>query len=805
MNKADFNLLEKIKTVLLSKKIQPIPENIANACFETVIELYNRNKRDFKELLDVAVQMKAYTLNRTFLQAISLCIPLHPSPCCTILHSVFQENSQTWNSVNSLCENSELYQLFQILLKNIEIKRVSNFIVKHFRVSDCFDTCDFEKQVIILENSMDVFMDDFDVMHFIVSNRSALDSATLSRLLLSFLRAKYTKDSFVDIDVLKSIIYLMAPFSPENLEILTLTLAFYRKNINKLKLMGGTELGSIFTTKLIDLITHEVVESKNSENDLIDLFSLLSDHILPAFSSILININEKFLQEKKYQKLLQNMISYIKIQDFVDVVGSVDISKHFLVFKGLSNVDLGVFFGLYRVYSRSTEYESIEIDYSKSEPLSCITSSSQSDSLGCLMACLPSFCYYCTDYLKNHTNLMKIFKVHINTHPTIVCSALEKLVYSHTENLTNTLQLNNPISKEESILILSSVKECGIVYDLIDKHIQNDTLDCEVVLQMLIKLCNVDLSHRIIPVILDDVQDQALSLYDALRLMIFFVDRNTFDLDFISRLLELCSFQAVPIQKKSYQLLYKIYSQKRTSVCICDILYSSLIKTMNLAAEKNRILLLHSILKNGCLGCKVENKAEMVDKFLSEIIKGLFVGNYKCKKVAKEIIIQMIDDQYFLKFLLDHMSDKSNDVPLICGCINAAQIVLEYTSSNTEYIYSHNNDINRDFVVNSLLNALIFVSMHSQDVAKHILKAFNLIILNSKYTFFYNEMAKVVDSYISQFPKKLRSELREFCISAQTKGFSLSKSMKTMLKFKNKGGKSKNIVIVNKPEFNELL
>lgn len=120
--------------------------------------------------------------------------------------------------------------------------------------------------------------------------------------------------------------------------------------------------------------------------------------------------------------------TYIRIQDFVDVIGSIGISRYHLVLKGLSDIGLGVFIGLYRIYTQNSGIEIDNIDYTRSEPISCAPATSPIEALDCLTTRHPNFCNCCAGYPYKRDNLMRIFKNHIKTHPRLVAFAIEKLL-----------------------------------------------------------------------------------------------------------------------------------------------------------------------------------------------------------------------------------------------------------------------------------------------------------------------------------------------------------------------------------------
>lgn len=804
MGKRKTNLLAKIQEVLKSRKIPETSENIANACFEAVIELVKQNKPDFKRLLGVVATTKAFEINEISLQAIRMSIKACPDIWCQILSEFARKSSHS-----AILDAREFQRLIRELLANVEIPEISRFIVGYFDHSSYFDMCNTKIQVALLKGGMDLFPDGFDIFGFISVNSQIFDSSDLSQLLVQFLVFKNNSDSEIPISCLRSMIDLMIPMASENLEISTLILTFYRRHVQKAKIMNQQPPESLLTQKFVEIIRHEVCEAENRERDLVVLFSLLSDSILPTFSSLINDMNASFLKEGTLQKVLQNIISYIGIPTFADVVGSIDISRHYLLFKGLSNMDLGVFFGLYHTYSKGIECEIPDIDYSRADLFTCVPSTNSKQGLDALMTCLASFCYYCTDHSGNCENLMKIFKRHIETYPTIVYSALERLLYSHTNNLNNTLLTSNPIPKEESMEILRTVRDHQIVYILLGKYVKNTTHNIEDALKLLINLSQLDLSGQLVSIILEGPRDLNLSLVDALRLMPFFIDKCIFEEDFISGALEYCSSQEVSIQKSAYRLLHAIYASRRTRVCICDLLYTSLTRTANQAAENPRISLLYTVLKNGCLNCKIEDRNEMFNKFLSELATGIIKGNTKCRRIISEVVVSLLDDDFFLNFLDTQMSEQNGDVELLSGCILISFIILQQINFKLEHSDPQDGGSMSTKRISEisdlLLNAVLRVSMHSSQVARHALRVFRFAILKPEYAGFYEKFFEVVDLYIGQFGKKLNSDLKRFCISARKRELLLLPSMKTLLKFRNKGGEPEDITVCKRSDFKELL
>lgn len=219
-------------------------------------------------------------------------------------------------------------------------------------------------------------------------------------------------------------------------------------------------------------------------------------------------------------------------------------------------------------------------------------------------------------------------------------------------------------------------------------------------------------------------------------------------------------------------------------------------------------MVLYAILRNGCKNCQLENKTEIFKKFIYETVVGFAKGNHKCKKLVKEIVTDMADDQFFIDYLEAYTSPNNADVLLLSGCISAIHVLLEHISSNLGYLNVNCTEEGKNKTnekLHKLFSLLLSVGKHSQRISKQLLEIFTFFINDPQFMIFQDEVLKLVDAYITQFSKKLNAELRKFCVSATSHGLPLTRNMKTLLKFRNKGGVSKDIKIVEKTDFNTLL
>lgn len=791
------NLLEdKIKNVLILNRIPNTPANIINACFETIYTLSEQKQTDeiisnILSLSELIQRMKVFKLTPISIKSIEVILKIKPSLGCSILKNYFKDVKQ---SILTSSDGSLDSHLFRILIKNSNSISVANLISKYYDMATFFNTCDIDQKINLLMTSMHACASYCDVIKFIKSCEKPLNNVILSYL-------QFRLDSPLTFDEIREIISLISSESSLNFQIISHILQLYRTITLKSKtenLYSEKQKNSnIFTPYLIELIKREVLEGEHDEQCLIDMFSSISDNLLPHFIGIIKEVNEKFLSEGKFQKLLKILVSYIKIEDFAEIIGELDISKHFTILKGLSNVDLGVFIEIYKIARKGTDFESLSLDTSKSAGFTCIASEPGYRALDCALSILPNFAYYCTDSNRNIDNIILILRSHFHTHRNIVCNAIEKLIQSHRSNISEILTMNNPIPKQNSTAILETLKNSGLVYDLLNSYTQFNDDNAATALKFMIDLTNIDFSSQLISAITENSHE--IPLCSALRLMTFFVRNTNFDFDLINRILELAAGSRIDIQKKAYDLLSSIYSYSATDVCICDVLYSTLQKSVQQPSLKSRFNLQFTILKHGCKGCRVNDRNEFFVKFINELIKNLKSSNSKCKKFINEIIMKLTDDEFFINYIFSQMTRKNPDCSMVCGAVECALIVLEYVINNQQYIESHGSD--NSILFDRMFEGIQEISLYTHEVVKPIIKILHFF-LNKK---FYIQISGIIDSYIHQFSKKYNRELKDLCIKAQKNGFSLTKTMKTLLKFKNKGGQSNEIKVLEKPDFERLI
>lgn len=820
-------LLCKIKEVLIAKKKQVTEYNVVEACCETIIELVNRKRDDYLELLEIVFNFvlnsascaKKQFITRNFVKMLSVSIAQHSKVVFSILKSLLK------NEIGSkISSKTEFGEIFKFLLENIKSQGASNLLAKHFNLAEYFDSLSYDQKGHHLRNSIEILNREVDCYELIKGYCSSKNNENNNDIILQYLDTrsnssrdpKSLKDEYykpLDNQTLLEIVSLIYPDSDCNLKILIHILKLNKKNfiIQKSSKSNSQNLFSDIKSsdKLFELIRHELIDGSNTENDLLEFVSLLSDFILPTFIPLISEINSMFLQQNLYSTLLRNIASYIQLEDFIEIIQQIDINKHFQVFKSISNADLSVFTNLYKAHFGLLK---LEIEKTSDDCFyNCIV---KEDSLDYLLSCLPGFCNYCTDNFDNIENIIKIFGFHFSSHKNAILSALERLIISHSSNLSDCLVLRNPIEKETSLKILESIKKSNLLDRIFIDFVNNKNFSHFSLISTLFDMHQVDLSGIIIPAIMLGNpacisvlhESVILSIGDSLRLLPFFCKGKYFDFDFISRLVELCSSSEFDIQKRAYFLLYTIYSNSSTPVCICDMLYSSLEHSATSPSARNRMMLQYCILKNGCKDCKIDSSLDHNSKFFKAMVKSLRIGNAKCKKFAKEIIVEIMEDCNFRQFLVSHSVKTNPDPVFLAGCVECIAFILDHILLNQEYVLSkQNNEFEVGLFKNELFNLLLSVSCYSQEIVRTTLKIFEMVLCVEDFSSFIPEILKTVDGYVLTFSKKYNRELKNFCISAERQGLPLTKPMKTLLKFRNKSGIPKEYQVVKKKEFSEML
>lgn len=558
-------LLGKITAMLVASRQPADPDRIIQSCCTAVLKLCIQNGVEkTRGLLEIIISYREHIVyNDTLFAVVQSTIDVHTSLALAILKSAIA-NSETLDR----------QRVMDFLLTKNAYSGVRYVLRRHFNLATAravepavLSTDEFLKKLAVVENSGS------DAGEFIlkfIRNAEKLEPGALAR-----------------------IVQAMPSEGASNFEILkcVYTLNEWNMNARRIARMGGAgmeepDASSIVTPKLISLTTAEILEGQHPENELKEFVALFSYMLLPGFVPLVEAVNAAFVAENKFTGLLRNIMRYTGTEVFIDIIRPVSVEKHCNIFKDVSNCDVSVFMDL---YSHTPE-----------------------DSRICLVPCLPGFADYCTDFSNSIDGFITVMKEHLMTHRSIVCTAIERMIYSHRLNLNSILGLKSPIERGESQRILKALSESEIVHDVVDAFVRCNDNECDRALELLVVLTGLNMADELAAVIIGHGKDNArLGLGDALRLMPFFISKWEFDYDLVGELLQLCSSAESSTSKKAYALLNCIYNAHRVP-CICDMLFTSSSAQMHPAAAKSRIALLYTVIKRGCPECKCEG---MRDRF----------------------------------------------------------------------------------------------------------------------------------------------------------------------------------------------
>lgn len=737
-------LHNKISDLLKSSGQNASANEIIQSCIQTVMKLYEQdNKVKVQNLLEIIVSYREHIIySEALFTLLNTVIDDYTSLSQSIIKSCIT-NSTDFDSdklKEFLIDHSKYNGIRYILRKfyKIDTSRLTNTTKPNMTHSEFFS-------MISLKN-----LDD-------------------NKIILEFLQ----KNENLDTKSLNLIVEAMLDQDPHNFNILNYIFISNKRNINISKLKNQIDCIEI-TPKLQDLVSCEVLNENNGELEIKEFIVLLSDILIPSFIPLIKFINDVFLEKNKFAGVLANIVKYITIEKFLDIVNPIQIEKHYTIFKSLSNFDISIFFDFYNAYVNESP-----------------------TAFACVISCFPAFCNYCTDNGNNIDKLFSIINNYVKSNLVTVCVGLERMIHSHTLNISNNCILDNPISKDDSIRILSSLKNYGIISTIIDAYLESDNTDCEQSLQVIIRFSGIDYSEMLSSVIKSGVDSPQISLSNALRLMVFFIERWKYDYSLVYELLQLCHSSEHLLQKRAYMLLYLIYGSRKC-VCICDLLFTSKNSLMHASAAKNRLMLLCAIARQGCLECKAD---DMEFKIYSELVRYCKKGNTKAKKYAKDVIIELSSNPNLISYILNNINQHLEDLELVCGCLEAAQILLEYIQSiNNSEEDSLALSLDKDFAYNLFLRVAP-LAMESEAVVKQLLRIFETMFSMSITPEMNEKLIEIINRYIVSYGKRFNRELR-FCISsAQRNKYKISREMGVFLRFKNKSGKPKDIqVLKNKIE-----
>lgn len=748
-------LISKIKQALIATNLPINNETIIKSCCETILELINRNRTNYQDFYEIIADCISENTKLTEYLKKTINFGLLSNDSYLTVLKIIKALISFGN------ESEDLMKIItKHILNNPDHKGACNIIAKTFS-KKYFNTFSLDLKTIIIKNSMEYL--DLDLIEFLRVNKTHKDSDAIIQRYLDLKRERSEVITTEDLNFIVEII------ETGSLKFLINIFYFNKNNFYK----NRKDQIIKFNDKLLNLVRFEVLEKdldgKRFEN-IMELFSLVSNFLLPCFSLLIKEINLKFLAgENRLCSVLRNIASYIKVEEFLDIIEPLNIKKHSQILKGLSNIDLSVFVDIYNTYAND-ETDSSSIHY--------------------ILLFLPGFCNYCTDFNENIYQVLEIFKIHLPN--ACIFNSLEKLIFSHKQNLNENLCLNNPIPKEDSVKILSAIKDSKIIFNIINCYSEHPI---DSLLEIMIDVSGLNIFPVLYRNIVDisyDFNDNNIScieyenikfnLYDSLRLMVFYVKNNLFHIDFISRIMDLCSSPESSIQKKAYSLLCSIYKYGSSTVCICDNLFTSLERTVQGPSLGGRIMLEYTILNKGCKTHIPTIKTdEMIYKFYTELVKGTNKGNIKCRKILSDIIYDLKENLLFIDFIKLNTTPSCPDPDLLIGLIETISCLIDFKSFD-DY----------DLLFNT--------SMYSQDVIKPFLIVFTKILDESNK----ERIFSIVDNYIEKFFKKFNKQLREFCIFVGKKNINLSSKMKTLLRFKNKGGKTGDIEVVEKKDFSVL-
>ncbi|KAI5169818.1 hypothetical protein PAEPH01_1023 [Pancytospora epiphaga] len=748
-------LHNRILSAITANNLTCDATTIVKSLCEAILKLMaNRQTDKIKSMLEIII---AYRENITYgellYKVIEISLPMYSSLSLSILKSCIKNDS-----------NTDRQKFINLLLENTAIPDCKYVLARYLGVSKTETATITPVEGVSLNVQSIQNTDEF----LAILSTLPSESSETNEFIYEYLG----KIESMELVELQNIGRVLLRGHKRNLDILCYIFSFYRKLVNNNNIRRHTEhvkgpCEPLLTPKIIELVRHEVVEASHPEPRIESFVALFSDLLFPSFIPMISAVNELFIFEGKYLGLLKNIVKYVGVEEFIEVVKPLQMEKHYKILRSVSNCDLETFISLYSQYDCEAK----------------------ATSRNCLVSCLPGFCNYCTDYSENIDKTISILKGAFKTFRNVACVALEQLIHSHTLNMQSKLVLDNPIPREMSVRILEAVKNSNIINDLISVFIQTTNNECDTVMEMMVSLTGQDLSSELSQVIKNPECNSNIRLYDALRLMVFFVNRWTYDYDLISELLRLRSSPENNVQKKAYFLLNALCSS-HSMPCFCDLLFND--SMVHSSSTRNRLLLLHTIVRKGCINCKCEN---MLEKFFSELVRHSKDGNVKSRKFTKEIITQLAGNIEFRRYLLSIIARETEDQGLIGGGISASVILLgviggEYRNEACEM------DVTTYEFVKALLSRISQVSFNSDAFIKEIIQIYTLVFNMKSYSAFADDAIFIISKYITRYHKKFNSELRECCFAAKRKNYTLSKEMVTHLRFKNRADEPKDIQVL---------
>ncbi|KAI5149662.1 hypothetical protein ENBRE01_1044 [Enteropsectra breve] len=752
-------LYEKIVFIFENNSVEVTADNIIKYCAEAVIKMYHEQNISVQSLLEIILACREHLV--------------YDSSIHKLISLVAEDHANMAASVSKVCLNNSAEidtSRFCELLTKYKHNKSINAVIRRFYSEEK------EEEIVTYSECVSSLN---DAVH---------NASKDNKLVLNLLNSSPNVPS----EILNTLIQVIEPQGNENLQILHSIFEHNKRNISIFKCASQRNKSTLETSnttvemqmspELISLVRYEVVEASHDEKQLEEFVSVFSDYLLPYFMSMISNLNKEFLETGKHAVLLRNIAKYINTEEFLEIIHPLDIQKHWAVLRDASNQDLSTFVGLYNKFYKTP------------------------GDLKAVMACLPGFVSYCSDSENNIHRIIEIFKQHINLEKNIVMRALERIIYSHELNLKDNLVLRNPVPKEDSFRILEAIRNSGLIFEVMKAFIASTNNECDEAFELLVGITGLDMSAELESIIMNPSQNSSISLCDAIRLMGFFIGKWNYSYDLVSEMLQHCRNPDVNICKKSYYLLYFMAKNSKLP-CICDLLFTSSESLQNTAVSRNRMMLLFTILLQGCKECKC---CDMPERFFRELVVYSLNGNIKCKKYLREIVLEIGLSPVLRNYLISLINAHVDEIQIVKGCIEVASLIFEQignsmekseNDSNTVECLTKQQDEQREFA-RVLFSRIIETSCSSEQYVKQVIGLFRIILSSGVFEEFYEDISCVMEKYSTQFNKKYNREIKECAALMGKNNITLVKGIKNFTRFKNKGGHYKKIQVVKHKDAN---
>ncbi len=728
----------KIIELLEYSGVEAKPNEIITNCLEAIKKLYKSgNSGKASSLLSILTCYRdSIVFDDLLFSVIKLTLNDFPSLTKSIIKSGIR-NTENW----------DFSQLGLFLSKNFNIKGVRYILRK------------YSEQLKNSEN--DMVNEKTDLFELFKTNKEKC----MNFEILKFLKNREN----VSNDELLEIIANIKKNGDNNLQILMLLYKFYRNNQIEYNVRKKQEINvtykSIICPRLVELTEDEMFLRNHSEKILEEFVGSFSDFLFPNFISLIYSVNLIYMNEGKMSNVLRAIIKYIKLEKFIEIVKPLDAKSHFILFKDVTNADIGTFIMLYN---------------------------NSSDNLNYLMPVLVGFSTFCTDHNHNIEKYLDIMKEALTINFRIACTAIEKLINSHMLNIESNCLLPNPIPKDDSKRILNAIKLSKIHDNVINLFLKDDTSEnCEVI-KLLANLSDLNFGEKLLNIILGREIDERITLYKSLKLMRFFIDKVAYNFEFINRLLEICVNGNSNEQKLAYSLL-AIIKTSDNLFCICDLLFTNEMLSVTSTKSKNRLALLYAIFSNKCQNHISDN---FIPRFYTELLKFSVVNNIKSRKFASEIIFKLQENSDLRQFVINKIKIYNNDINLLTGALKTGSIIINAISLTKQYI-SENQLADTDLsFINYFISEIFDISFSYELIVKHVLDVFSVYYSLECCKPWHSQISDIMKTYIKNYSKKFNTKLKECVLIAKNNKVLLNKEMKLILRYKNKAGKEKNIQVI---------